>query len=321
MDNQPSHLIIAYYHLVAIDNPHAEVKTHKNFFNNRDAKTRIYISHEGINCQMSASYADGIAYIEWLRQRPEFAEIKFKIDPFHEHVFPRVAIKYRRQLVAFDVDVDLSDRGEHLSPQQWKEMLEQNNGHLLLDVRNDYEWDVGRFAGTNKPPCQTSRGFKKFADELKERVDPKKTPIMMYCTGGIRCELFSAILKKDGFDKVYQLDGGIINYGHKEGSKHWEGKLYVFDDRMTTPVGSEGNTVVGCCKHCGKSNDNYFNCANVDCNELYLCCPECVHEYVGCCSQKCTGAERMRPYQQQGPHKPFKRIPKDGTAKKQFQTL
>ncbi len=308
MSEKKSHLIVAYYHLSTIEDPRQEVKLQKKFFADSSATSRIYVSEGGINCQMSAIESEAIAYMEWMRQRPNFEKLQFKVDAYHENVFPRLAIKYRRQLVAFDAHVDLTVRGEHLAPDKWKEMLEKNEGHLLLDIRNDYEWEVGRFDGAERPPCQTSRGFIQFAEDLKKRVDPKKTPVMMYCTGGIRCELFSALLKKDGFEKVYQLDGGIINYGQQQGNDHWLGKLYVFDDRMTVPIGDEQAPVVGTCHHCGVPNENYLNCANTDCNELFLCCQECTDKFVGCCQTICTQSKRLRPYQQQYPNKPFRKL-------------
>lgn len=307
MSRDPAtHLIIAFYHLTPVENPLLEVCIHKAFFLERNITSRIYISHEGINCQMSATMRDGEDYMAWMRSRPQFADVAYKIDSYHEHVFPRQTVKYRRQLVAFDIDVDLSDRGEHLSPERWKAMLDSQEQHLMLDVRNDYEWDIGRFNQAECPPCQTSRDFKDYAAKLKERVDPTKTPIMMYCTGGIRCEVFSALLKTEGFEKVYQLEGGVINYAHQQGNDHWQGKLFVFDDRLTVPVGDEPTAIVSHCHHCKQAQDIYYNCANTDCNKLFVCCPTCIEQSQGCCCNDCQGAERRRPYQLSP--KPFKKM-------------
>ena len=308
LDTPKSHWILAYYYFTPIPDPHAEVATHKAFFLGRDATCRIYISEQGINGQLSAAQADAQAYIEWMHQRPEFRDVKFKIHPYHENVFPRLTIKYRKQLVAIDADFDLSQGGEHVTPEQWKKMLEDPKEKVLLDVRNDYEWKVGRFAGAELPQCETFREFNEYADELKEKTDPKKTPVMMYCTGGIRCELYSAILKQKGFDQVYQLDGGVIGYGLQQGNEHWLGKLFVFDDRLAIPISDKGEgPVIGTCHHCGSANDNYYNCANMDCNHLFLCCRDCLKDYTGCCCRKCQQAPRLRPYQELNTHKPFRR--------------
>lgn len=306
------YFVLAFYHLIAIENPHEEVTTHKAFLTGRDVTSRIYISEGGINGQMSGASPDITAYMEWMHSRPLFKEVTFKIHLYHENVFPRLTIKYRKQLVAIDEKPNLANKGLHLSPKQWKEMLEKNEGHkpLLIDVRNDYEWQVGRFEGAELPPCETFRDFSEYAEQLKQHKDPEQTPVMMYCTGGIRCELYSSILKEKGFKEVYQLEGGIINYGLKEGSKHWLGKLFVFDDRLTVPISEETTEVIGKCHHCDAPCDTYYNCANMDCNCLFLCCQECLHAFLGCCNEECKTMPRLRPYQQQGPHKPFRRIKK-----------
>jgi UPF0176 protein len=306
MEEQYPFLILAYYHLDPLENPREEIERHLDFFKERDASARVYMSEQGINGQLCAARQDAKDYMNWMHSRPEFKAIHFKIHPYHEHVFPRLTIKYRRHLVAYDDEIDFQNRGEYATPQEWKKMLEKQES-LLLDIRNDYEWELGRFEGAELPPCKTFRDFEKYADELKEKTDPKKQPVMMYCTGGIRCELFSSILKKRGFEKVYQLQGGIINYGLNEGSKHWLGKLFVFDDRLSVPLNDEQTPVVGTCHFCKKESEAYYNCANMDCNHLFLCCPECLKQHDGCCKTECKNAPRLRPYHHQNPHKPFRR--------------
>lgn len=308
MQKEPSHWVLAYYHIHALKDPQAEVAIHKAFCEPLDITCRVYISEEGINGQMSATRQDAETYISWMKEHPEFNTVRFKIHPYHEHVYPRKTIKYRKQLVAIDTQVDLSQRGQHVSPQQWREMLDTEADRVLIDVRNDYEWKVGHFDGADLPACETFRDFSDYADELQKKKDPKKTPVMMYCTGGIRCELYSAILKKKGFEKVYQLDGGIIGYGLEQGSKHWKGKLFVFDDRLTVPVCEKEETpVVGSCHHCGQPNEAYYNCANMDCNHLFLCCPQCLLQFAGCCCSDCMQAPRRRPHHEQNAHKPFRK--------------
>jgi UPF0176 protein len=305
---ESTHWILAFYHFVPLENPQEEVQTHKAFFAGCGITCRIYISEQGINGQMSGIVEDAKAYIEWMHQRPEFRDVIFKIHPYHEQVFPRATIKYRKQLVAIDSAVDLSKRGEHVSPEQWKSMLEADSEKILIDVRNDYEWKIGRFTGAELPPCETFREFTEYADQLKEKADPQNTPVMMYCTGGIRCELYSAILKEKGFERIYQLDGGVIGYGLQQGNKHWDGKLFVFDDRMAIPISDEGESkVIGACHFCNSPNDTYYNCANMDCNHLFLCCPECLKKHIGCCCADCMNASRIRPFHQDTAHKPFKR--------------
>lgn len=307
MNMTQDYLILAYYFFTPIEDPQTEVLLHKKFLEGRDAASRIYISEQGINGQMSAFHEDAIAYMEWMQARSQFETIKFKIHEYHENVFPRLTIKYRKNLVAYDREVDPHKGGEHVSPDQWAKMIEDKDDKVLLDVRNEYEWKVGHFEGAELPPCETFRDFEAYALELKEKVDAKKTPVMMYCTGGIRCELYSTILKENGFEKVYQLDGGVINYGLKHSSKHWLGKLFVFDDRMAISINQEETQIIGKCHHCNNPIENYYNCASTDCNHLFLCCTECLQKYSGCCSTECSHAPRLRPFYQLDPHKPFRK--------------
>ncbi len=300
--------VLAYYHFVTIENPELEVERHKKFFKNRDAAGRIYISHNGINGQMSAATPDAQAYMEWLKTDARFATVEFKIHEASENVFPRMTVKFRKQLVAIDEVINLADAGEHASPQEWKRMLEDDEESVLIDVRNDYEWKVGRFEGAELPPCETFRDFTGYAKELKTRVAPDKTRVMMYCTGGIRCELYSALLKQEGFEKVVQLQGGVIKYGLEEGNQHWEGKLFVFDDRLTIPISKDEPSVIGRCHHCDTPTDIYYNCANMDCNDLFLCCDNCREAHAGCCASECRTAERVRQVSANQPSKPFRRM-------------
>ncbi len=300
-----TYFALAYYIFNPIENPKREVKNHKRFFKDRDVLGRIYISEEGINGQMSGSQADTQDYIAWLRQ--DFPDVKFKIHTLNENIFPRMTVKYRKQLVALDETVDMELGGDHVSPKQWREMLESDESYLLLDVRNQYEWEIGHFEGATLPPLEKFRDFPKYADELKEDVDPKKTKVMMYCTGGIRCELYSAMLKERGFEDVYQLDGGVIQYGLDEGSKHWRGKLFVFDDRLAVPIDGKEAEPIAKCIHCHLPCDTYYNCANMDCNNLFISCPSCTESYSGCCQHSCQTAPRLRPFKREGGNRPFRK--------------
>jgi UPF0176 protein len=214
-------------------------------------------------------------------------------------------IKVKNSVVAVAEEIDWDHRGEHLDPKQWKKFLESENPPPVLDIRNDYEWDIGHFAGAKKPPCNNFRDFTDYANQLEGELK-KDEPVLMYCTGGIRCELFSSMLKKRGFKQVYQLDGGVINWGLKEGTKHWDGKLFVFDDRMAVPLADESCTI-STCHYCGQQSDTYYNCANMDCNELFISCPVCIQELQGCCCTSCQQAERVRPVHEQKPNKPFRK--------------
>jgi UPF0176 protein len=302
--------VLAYYFFTPIDDPALEVLKHKNFFLNRDFQGRIYLSKEGINGQASASPQAAQEYMDWLRSDPRFQGVEFKIHSWHEHCFPRMTVKTRPQLVALDREVDMSKTGVHLSPEEWKKMLDaRDENTVLIDVRNDYEWDIGHFEGAELPNLEKFRQFPSYVEGLKTERDPSKTKVMMYCTGGIRCELYSALMKEEGFQEVYQLQGGVIKYGLEAGSKHWKGKLFVFDDRLSVSIAeTEPVELISKCIHCSASTDLYYNCANMDCNELFLACPECAERTKGCCCTACEEAPRVRAFVKQDRPKPFRRI-------------
>jgi UPF0176 protein len=301
---------------VTIDEPKTEVKRQKKFLAARDARGRIYISEEGINGQMSASKEAAEEYIEWMHADPRFKDVSFKIHTFPEHAFDRMTVKYREQIVVLDVKVDLSNGGAHLSPDEWAQMMEEEDPNtVVIDVRNDYEWEVGHFEGALLPKISTFREFPQYADELAKVRDPAKTRVMMYCTGGIRCELYSALMKEKGYSEVYQLDGGVIQYGIEKGSKHWRGKLFVFDDRLVVPISDDNKEVISCCHFCQKLTDRYFNCAHMDCNALFLSCSECVEVMKGCCSKECCMAPRVRPLLSTENPKPYRRLTKEEKEK------
>lgn len=301
-----SYLVVACYSFTPLPNPQEIIQQLKKFLCNREVTGRIYISEEGMNCQMSGVEEDARAFMDYLAAHPLLAPRHFNIDRHHENAFPRLTIKYRPQLVALDKKVDISKTGTHLPPKQFREMVENGEDQLLLDVRNDYEWKMGHFEGAELPNLTQFRDFTQYAQELGQRVDKEKTKVLMYCTGGIRCEIYSALLKDLGFSNVYQLEGGVIRYGKEEGTALWKGKLFVFDDRLAVDIGEEASPPITHCKECHGATDCYFNCANMDCNAFFLSCEPCLHTFQGCCSQSCAEEGRVRPYRRRG-NKPFRR--------------
>lgn len=299
--------VLAFYIFTPIEDPEDEVRKHKEFFHSRAITSRIYISKQGINAQMSAYKTDAEEYMVWMRQDPRFASIDFKIHEYHEQVFPRATVKVRKELVALGHNADPHKGGEHLSSARWKQMLEEEDV-LLLDVRNDYEWKIGHFEGAIKPPLDIFKKFPAYIQALKQTHSPQNTKVLMYCTGGIRCELYSALMKEEGFAHVYQLEGGVIKYGLQEGEDKWRGKLFVFDDRMAISIAKDKQSApISECAHCGTASDTYYNCANMDCNELFLACPSCANKLQACCCQECMSSPKLRLYEEGVSPKPFRR--------------
>lgn len=308
--------VLAFYHYVSLDEPEKLVQAHRDFLERLDVKARIYISEEGINGQMSASKEAADLYIDWLHANPLFKAVDFKLDFCQEHVFPRLSIK-KRPLLGISVNICPSKRGRYMSPKEWRKALDnRTKDTVLIDVRNNYESKIGHFEGAICPPLESFRDFKRYAEDLQGRVDVGKAQIMMYCTGGIRCELYSSLLLSLGFLDVSQLRGGIIKYGHEEGSVHWRGKLFVFDDRLVVPIHPNAKEdIITECAFCGKPYDFYRNCANMDCNSFLLSCEACTESNKGCCSEQCLREGRVRDFQKGRHPKPFCRLSKGNIRK------
>lgn len=169
-------------------------------------------------------------------------------------------------------------------------MYDNNENFFIVDARNNYEYEVGRFKGAIKLPLSNFREFSKGAEVLEPLKEKK---IVLYCTGGVRCEKASAYLKEQGFKDVNQLDGGIINYVNKfpdSGKNYWEGGLFVFDDRLVSDV---GETITKCC-FCGKESKQYTNCHNINCDKLFIACSDCLTRTNYSCSDRCQKSEKRR---------------------------
>lgn len=305
--------VLAYYSFKPVKNPQLEIDLHKAFFFERDVKGRIYISEEGINGQMSGSTCDALAYERWLTTRPSWKKMIFKKQEWEGNVFARMTVKYKKHLVAFGKDVTIENAGTHVSPEKWAEMLEKRDDDtIVIDTRNKYEWKVGHFEGSVLPNIDVFRSFPEYARNLRDKRDVKKTKVMMCCTGGIRCELYSSYMKEIGFENVFQLDGGLINYGNKMGARHYRGKVFVFDDRMVIPMDeNDTSSPIAECSICGTMCDTYHNCAHIDCNELFIACDGCFTSHKGCCSAECENSSRLRPLQAADVKYPYRRLSKE----------
>lgn len=298
--------VLLYYHFTNIEDPKTFAKVHKAFCNDLGIKGRIYISNEGINGTIGGTPTQTEAYKAYIKQQPGFAEIEFKEDPCDYVPFAKLVCKTRKEIVALHVDEELNpaEGGNRLQPEEWRKVLESDEDHVILDVRNNYEYEIGHFEGALKIDEENFYDFKHWLDRFEW---PKEKKVLMYCTGGIRCEKFSVLMKKKGWEDVNQLHGGIINYGHKENGKYWNGKCFVFDDRLVVPINPENTEPLSKCEITGEPADTYLNCANMDCNKLFICSVEGAKKYDGCCSEDCTHSDRKRPFDPEQPFRPFRK--------------
>lgn len=286
--------VLLYYQYVRIEDPEAFAAEHRQLCKRLNLLGRILVAPEGLNGTVSGLTSHCQMYMNALHADPRFASMVFKVDEAVDHTFRKMKVKVKPELVTLRLedDVDPNEQtGRRLSPAEFRAALERDDV-VVLDARNSYEYDVGHFRGAIRADVKTTR---EFPDWVRETLAPfKDKTILTYCTGGIRCEKFSAFLLKEGFRDVGQLDGGIVSYGKDPAvqGELFDGKCYVFDERALVDVNAKDATVVGRCFHCGESCERFVNCANTDCDNQYICCVPCEFTHRRSCSQACQFAER-----------------------------
>ncbi len=278
----PTSKIILYYTFTPLADPEAIRLWQHGLCTRLGLKGRILISHHGINGTVGGPIDDVKAYVKETKTYLPFKQMQFKWSDGCVDHFPRLSVKVRDEIVAFNAADELRvdehgvvGGGKHLKPQQVHELVaERGDDVVFFDGRNAHEAAIGKFKNAVVPDTSTSRDF--IAElESGKYDDLKNKPIVTYCTGGIRCEILSSLMKNRGFEEVYQIDGGIVKYGETYGDDGlWEGSLRVFDDRMTVDF-SDHAAIIGECSHCGGKTSNYENCALNSCNDLVLICEDC----------------------------------------------
>lgn len=287
--------VILYYYFHPIDDMERFCAEHKQQCRNLDLLGRVYIAHEGINGTLAGIPENISRYKDYVWSLPGFNKTEFKEDQCAYIPFRKLTVKTRPEIVALKVNepVDPSrESAPRLLPHEWRKILESGEDYVLIDTRNQYEWEIGHFEGAVLPEVENFYNFPEWVNGAN--ID-KKQKVLMYCTGGIRCEKFSLVMQNMGYRHVYQLHGGIINYAQKEGGAHYKGKCFVFDDRLAVPVNKEEQCPISHCAITGIPCDTYINCANPDCNKLFICSQEGVKKMDGCCDESCRQSPRRRP--------------------------
>jgi UPF0176 protein len=288
--------ILLYYHYTKINDLEAYREEHLNLCNDLGLLGRVYVSPEGINGTVSGTIEQTNTYMETLKAHPLFQGILFKIDESDQHAFKKMHVRIKKELVNLSLEDDINPKeltGRYVEPKEFFEGLQDPNT-IVIDARNDYEYDLGHFRGAVKPDIQTFRELPEWIRANKSQFEGKK--ILTYCTGGVRCEKFSGWLLREGFEDVGQLHGGIVTYGKDEVAQGqlWDGKCYVFDERISVPINQVEHIVVGRDYFTGEPCERYINCANPDCNKKIICSEENEHKYLGSCSDECRNHPRNR---------------------------
>lgn len=279
--------VILYYGFTPLSDLEAVRLWQRELCERLELKGRILLSTHGINGTLGGGLSALATYISRTKEYPGFKKIDFKWSDGTGHDFPRLRVRVRDEIVTFGApgELEVDDRGVvgggvRLKPREVNELVEERGDDVVFfDARNAFEAKIGRFKNAVVPEVKATRDFVgefdsgKF-DHLKDR------PIVTYCTGGVRCEVLSSVMKKRGFHEVYQLDGGIVRYGEEFGDKGlWEGSLYLFDSRMNHEFSDESKTL-GQCERCFSPTSKFYNCANLACRKLILLCATCKADNV-----------------------------------------
>ncbi len=270
-----SYPVILYYKYVSIADPPGFAAVQRELCGALGLKGRLLIAEEGINGTLAGPAEKIARYIEDLKADARFSDIEIKINEGDENTFPKLVIKVRPEIVALHAGIPLTaDQNNHLSPAEWKQRMENDPDAVIVDVRNNYESDAGKFE--NAVTCDIDH-FRDLPAYVERLADLKDKTVLMYCTGGIRCEKASALFRSQGFKNVFQLHGGILTYQKEFGNEHWLGECFVFDQRMTVKV--ENDLVpIGKCVHTGRTTSRFVNCLHDPCHRLFLLSEEAERE-------------------------------------------
>lgn len=275
--------ILLYYRFTPVADPKAVMLWQRDLCESLGLRGRILVSEHGINGTVGGDIDACKRYIRKTRDYPGFHDMEFKWSEGGAEDFPKLSVKVRDEIVAFGAPGELKvdedgvvGGGVHLSPEEVNELVDARGDDVVFfDGRNAMEAQIGRFRDAVVPDVATTHDF--IGEIESGKYDwMKDRPVVTYCTGGVRCEVLSTLMKNRGFGEVYQLDGGIVRYGEKFGNKGlWEGSLYVFDKRMHVEFG-EDYTELGHCIHCDAATNNFINCVNEDnCRKQALVCETC----------------------------------------------
>ncbi|MDQ0880184.1 rhodanese-related sulfurtransferase [Peribacillus sp. V2I11] len=295
METKP-YRVLLYYLYVPIENHEEFAAEHLAACKALDLKGRILVASEGINGTVSGTIEQTNQYMDMMKSDPRFADIVFKIDEADGHAFKKMHVRPRNELVTLRLEEDINPNrttGKYLSPKEFFEQMQDENT-IVLDARNDYEYDLGHFRGAIKPEITNFRELPDWVQENRQMFEGKK--ILTYCTGGIRCEKFSGWLVEEGFEDVSQLHGGIATYGKdpEVQGELWDGQMYVFDERIAVPINQKEHVIVGRDIYSGEPCERYVNCANPECNKKILCSEENEHKHMRSCTHECRVHPRNR---------------------------
>ena len=286
--------VLLYYCYTPLENPEQFRDEHHRLCLELDLRGRIIVAAEGLNGTVSGTVENCARYMVAVKVDPRFAALEFKIDQVAAHTFQKLHVRVKPEIVHSSLrHVRPHEKtGQHLSPAEFQ-ALKDREDVVIVDVRSDYEYNLGRFKNAVTLDMENFRDFPERVERLKEFKDKK---ILTYCTGGVKCEKASAYLLEQGFENVYQLHGGIIKYGIEAGGEDFDGQCYVFDNRVAVDVNRVNPMVISRCQHCQQPSNRLVNCANPHCNAHLPLCEACGEQLQGACSEACAQHPDKRAY-------------------------
>lgn len=312
--------VLLYYCYSTVENPDQYREEHHQLCLDLDLRGRIIIAKEGLNGTVSGTKEACEAYMKEVLGDPRFSNTEFKMDVEETPAFEKLHVRVKPEIVHSSLqEIDPTQKtGGYVEPKEFREVLKKQDGDtVILDVRSNYEHNIGKFKNAVTLDIDN---FRDFPDKVKELEKYKDKKIITYCTGGIKCEKASAYLLDQGFENVHQLHGGIIKYGIEAEGEDFEGKCYVFDNRIVKEVNTVNPTIISKCYVTGEPSDRMVNCANPHCNKHIPMSERGAEIYQGSCCEACMNNPDTRSYDGSGfyqkkmngynPYKGAKRIKK-----------
>ena len=295
-----SYQVLLYYCYTSLANPEQFRDEHHRLCLVLDLRGRVIVAAEGLNGTVSGTVKSCAQYMAAVKADPRFAALEFKVNAVSAHTFQKLHVRVKPEIVCSSLPHVQPHRqtGQYLSPEEFR-ALKDRDDVVVVDVRSDYEYNLGRFRNAVTLDIENFRDFPARVERLKTFKDKK---ILTYCTGGVKCEKASAYLLEQGFENVYQLHGGIIKYGIESGGEDFEGQCYVFDTRIAVDVNRVNPTVISRCQGCEQPSNRLVNCANPHCNAHLPLCAACGEQSQGACSAACAAHPDKRPYDGTGNH-------------------
>lgn len=288
--------VLLYYKYTPIANPAKLVKDQKKLCEDLGLKGRILISSEGINGTVGGDPQNVDKYVVETSKVEGFEDMEWKVSYVEGEAFPRLRVVEREEIVTLGLkakgkDADITNRADYIEPEELRDLYDKNEEFYIIDARNNYEAEIGKFKNAITFDVESFRDIPPRI-QSGELDNLKQKNVILYCTGGVRCEKFSAFMREEGFENVRHLHGGVHVYSEKAGGKHFDGELYVFDGRVHVPVNFVNPEVISECLYCHEKVARYRNCKNKRCNKKMIICEPCEEKTECTCSTECQSVWR-----------------------------